>query len=57
MTDILSAGGMTLDQHLDEVEKEEIEIRKRMERSGLPRSVFGILTPNGQPQDMVQPTP
>jgi capsid protein len=55
MTDILSAGGMTLDQHLDEVEKEEIEIRKRMERSGLPRSVFGILTPNGQPQDMVPP--
>ena len=56
MTDILSAGGLTLDQHLDEVENEEIEIRKRMERSGLPRSVFGILTPNGQPQDMT-PTP
>lgn len=47
MTDILQAGSKTLDQHLDEVEAEELEIKRRMERSGLGREVFGILTPNG----------
>jgi len=56
MTDILGSGGVTLDEHLDQVEAEELNIRARMERSSLPRSVFGILTPNGQPQDMVAPT-
>jgi hypothetical protein len=33
----------------DEVEREEIEIKKRVERSGLTRDVFGLLTPNGNP--------
>jgi hypothetical protein len=56
MTDILGSGGVTLDEHLDQIEAEEINIRARMARSGLPRSVFGTLTPNGQPQDMVAPT-
>lgn len=49
MTDILASGSKTLEEHLDEVEYEETEIRRRMERSGLPRDVFGLLTPNGNP--------
>ena len=28
---------------------EELEIKKRVERSGLSRDVFGLLTPNGNP--------
>ena len=50
MTDILSSGSKTLDQHLDEVEAEEVAIRDRLQRSNLPREVFGLLTPNGNPQ-------
>jgi len=49
MTDILASGSKTLEEHLDEVENEEIEIQKRVQRSGLTRDVFGILTPNGNP--------
>ncbi len=54
MTDILASGSKTLEEHLDEVEREELEINKRMQRSGLSRDVFGLLTPNGTPQT---PTP
>jgi hypothetical protein len=49
MTDILASGSKTLEEHLDEIEREEIAIRQRMERSNLPREVFGLLTPNGNP--------
>ena len=49
MTDILASGSKTLEEHLDEIEREEIAIRERMERSGLTRDVFGLLTPNGNP--------
>jgi hypothetical protein len=49
MTDILASGSKTLEEHLDEIEREEVAIRQRMERSGLPREVFGLLTPNGTP--------
>ena len=49
MTDILASGSKTLEEHLDEIEREEIAIRDRMERSNLPREVFGLLTPNGTP--------
>jgi hypothetical protein len=49
MTDILASGSKTLEEHLDEVENEELEIQKRAQRSGLSRDVFGILTPNGNP--------
>jgi hypothetical protein len=49
MTDILASGSKTLEEHLDEVEREELEIKKRVERSGLTREVFGLLTPNGNP--------
>jgi hypothetical protein len=49
MTDILASGSKTLEEHLDEVEREELEIKKRVERSGLSRDVFGLLTPNGTP--------
>jgi len=56
MTDILSSGSKTLDQHLDEIESEEIAIRDRMQRSNLPREVFGLLTPNGNPQPSTPPT-
>jgi hypothetical protein len=49
MTDILASGSKTLEEHLDEVELEELEIKKRVERSGLSRDVFGLLTPNGNP--------
>ena len=49
MTDILASGSKTLEEHLDEVEREELEIKKRVERSGLTRDVFGLLTPNGNP--------
>lgn len=47
MTDILASGSKTLEEHLDEIEREELEIQTRMKRSGLPREVFGLLTPNG----------
>jgi len=50
MTDILASGSKTLEEHLDEVEREELEIKRRVERSGLTRDVFGLLTPNGNPQ-------
>jgi hypothetical protein len=56
MSEILGEGGLTIDEHLDAIEQDELNIRARMERSNLPRSVFGILTPNGQPPDML-PTP
>lgn len=49
MTDILASGSKTLEEHLDEVEREELEINKRVQRSGLSRDVFGLLTPNGNP--------
>jgi hypothetical protein len=49
MTDILASGSKTLEEHLDEVEMEELEIQKRMQRSGLTRDAFGLLTPNGNP--------
>jgi hypothetical protein len=49
MTDILASGSKTLEEHLDEVEREELEIKKRVDRSGLTRDVFGLLTPNGNP--------
>lgn len=47
MTDILSSGSKTLDQHLDEVQAEELNIRARMAATGLGREAFGLLTPNG----------
>jgi capsid protein len=50
MTDILASGSKTLEEHLDEVEREEVAIKKRMDRSGLSRDVFGLLTPSGNPQ-------
>jgi hypothetical protein len=53
MTDILASGSKTLEEHLDEVEREELEIKKRVERSGLTRDVFGLLTPNGNPATSV----
>jgi capsid protein len=49
MTDILASGSKTLEEHLDEVEREELEIKMRMQRSGLTRDAFGLLTPNGNP--------
>jgi hypothetical protein len=49
MTDILASGSKTLEEHLDEIEHEELEINKRVQRSGLSRDVFGLLTPNGNP--------
>lgn len=49
MTDILASGSKTLEEHLDEIEHEEMEINKRVQRSGLSRDVFGLLTPNGNP--------
>jgi len=53
MTDILASGSKTLEEHLDEVESEELEIQRRMERSGLTRDAFGLLTPNGNPATTV----
>jgi capsid protein len=55
MTDILASGSKTLEEHLDEVEREELEIKKRVERSGLTRDVFGLLTPNGNPATTTPP--
>jgi hypothetical protein len=52
LTEILAEGGRTLGDHLDEREREEIEIRTRMERSGLPESAFRVIP--GAPQ---QPIP
>jgi hypothetical protein len=43
LTEILAEGGRTLGDHLDEREREEIEIRTRMERSGLPESAFRVI--------------
>lgn len=44
LTEILAEGGRTLGDHLDEREREEIEIRTRMERSGLPESAFRVIS-------------
>jgi len=55
LTDILGEQGKNLEQHLDEREAEEIAIRERMQRSGLPESSFRILTPNGNPPDAATP--
>ena len=54
LTDILGEQGKSLEQHLDEREREEVAIRERMNRSGLPESSFRILTPNGNPPDQQQ---
>lgn len=54
LTDILAESGRTVEQLLDEREAEELAIRERMERSGLPESSFRILTPNGNPPDQPQ---
>jgi capsid protein len=43
LTEILAEGGRTLTDHLDEREREEVEIRTRMERSGLPESAFRVI--------------
>jgi len=51
LTSILGESGTTIETHLDEREAEEIMIRERMQRSGLPESSFRILTPNGNPPD------
>lgn len=50
LTEILAEGGRTLGDHLDEREREEIEIRTRMERSGLPESAFRVIPGAPQPQ-------
>jgi hypothetical protein len=49
LSDILGEAGQSLDEHLDQREREELAIRERMQRSGLPESAFRILTPNGNP--------
>jgi hypothetical protein len=49
LSEILGQNGRTLEAHLDEREAEELAIRDRMDRSGLPESAFRILTPNGNP--------
>lgn len=49
LTEILAEGGRTLTDHLDEREREEIEIRTRMDRSGLPESAFRVI-PGTTPQ-------
>jgi hypothetical protein len=54
LTDILSESGRTVEQMLDEREAEELAIRERMQRTGLPESSFRILTPNGNPPDQPQ---
>lgn len=54
LTDILSESGRTVEQMLDEREVEELAIRERMQRTGLPESSFRILTPNGNPPDQPQ---
>lgn len=51
LTDILAESGRTVEQVLDERESEELQIRERMQRTGLPESSFRILTPNGNPPD------
>ena len=55
LTEILAEGGRTLTDHLDEREREEIEIRTRMERSGLPESAFRNI-PGVQPQPAPETT-
>lgn len=50
LTEILAEGGRTLTDHLDEREREEIEIRTRMERSSLPESAFRVIPGVTQPQ-------
>lgn len=50
LSDILGEAGQSLDEHLDQREREELAIRERMQRSNLPESAFRILTPNGNPQ-------
>ena len=55
LTEILAEGGRTLADHLDEREREEIEIRTRMERSGLPESAFRNI-PGVQPQPAPETT-
>lgn len=54
LTDILAESGRTVEQVLDEREAEELAIRERMKRTGLPESSFRILTPNGNPPDQSQ---
>jgi hypothetical protein len=54
LTDILAESGRTVEQMLNEREQEELQIRERMQRSGLPESSFRILTPNGNPPDQPQ---
>jgi hypothetical protein len=54
LTDILAESGRTVEQMLNEREQEELQIRERMQRSGLPESSFRILTPNGNPPDQTQ---
>lgn len=54
LTDILAESGRTVEQVLDEREAEELAIRERMQRTGLPESSFRILTPNGNPSDQPQ---
>lgn len=49
LSDILGEAGQSLDEHLDQREREELAIRERMQRSNLPESAFRILTPNGNP--------
>jgi capsid protein len=55
LTEILAEGGRTLTDHLDEREREEVEIRTRMERSGLPESAFRVI-PGVTPQQMPETT-
>jgi hypothetical protein len=54
MTEILGESGRTLEKHLDEREAEELAIRERMQRSGLPESAFRVLLNTGNPPDLTQ---
>jgi capsid protein len=53
LSEILAEGGRTLSDHLDEREAEELAIRERMQRSGLPESAFRVIP--GAPIPQVQP--
>ena len=56
LSELLGEGGKSLTQHLDERENEELAIRDRMKRSGLPESAFRIQLPTGNPVEQPQNT-
>jgi capsid protein len=53
LSEILAEGGRTLADHLDEREAEELAIRERMQRSGLPETAFRTIP--GAPAPVAQP--